>query len=333
MSKNKCLVCLTILVWPNATLLAQVVDVSVPIQGGTFRMGTDAASIAELKERYDIHFPSVFENETPARTVTLSDFRIDRYEVSNARFAAFVAENPGWRRENLDADKHNGNYLSHWARDRFEPGTGDHPVAFVTWSAAQTFCRWSGGRLPTEAEWEYVARAGDAREFPWGDQLPTPERANYFAGGHDRTTRVGSYPPNEFGVYDLAGNVWEFLYDAWQSQPSGDTQTDPIAGGRVSNEQIINVNGRRSIRGASFGGSVVNLRTRWRDSHVASNAVEFVGFRCAYPRWQSAVGHSQAQTGISTRTYGLTGLPPARSVIVRLPDNFAALAIQRKAVQ
>jgi len=157
------------------------------------------------------------------------------------------------------------------------------PVVFVTWSAAQSYCRWRGGRLPTEAEWEYVARSGDNREFPWGNELPTPGLANYSASNINETVEVGSYAPNEFGVYDLPGNVWEFLLDEWLPNYAAAEQANPISGGTVTDSEIANVIGRRAVRGASFGGSVVNLRTRWRDSHVVTNATEFVGFRCAYP--------------------------------------------------
>jgi len=88
---------------------------------------------------------------------------------------------------------------------------------------------------------------------------------------------------NDLGVYDLAGKVWEFLYDAWEPVYPGGPQSDPIIGGLLTPQQEVNVSGRRAVRGASFGGSVINIRTRWRDSHVATNAIEFVGFRCAYP--------------------------------------------------
>jgi len=157
-------------------------------------------------------------------------------------------------------------------------------VVFITWSAAQSYCRWRGGRLPSEAEWEYVARSADDREFPWGNQLPSPDLANYSASNNGEPVAVGSYAPNDFGVYDLAGNVWEFLLDEWAPNYSAADQINRIAGGPVADEEIANVVGRRAVRGASFGGSVVNLRTRWRDSHVISNATEFVGFRCAYPK-------------------------------------------------
>jgi len=272
-------------IWNNSALADEIVvsDVAL-IPGGTFVMGTAATDISQLKSRYDVGFPNVFENEVPAHEVTLNDFRIDKFEVTNSRFEIFLGDNPEWLPENVMEESHNGDYLASWRDGRYPDEQGDQPVVFVTWAAAQSFCHWSGGRLPTEAEWEYVARAGDNREFPWGESLPTLELANYGANDIDHTTAVGSYLPNDFGVYDLAGNVWEFLYDEWQPEYQNESQSDPVAGGWLSEDEILAVTGRRAVRGASYAGSVVNLRTRWRDSHVVSNAIEFVGFRCAYPQ-------------------------------------------------
>lgn len=256
---------------------------AVSIPGGTFQMGTDAADIPALKSHYRLGWSGIFENETPSRDVTVSAFRLDKYEVTNARFAEFLDAVPGWGQSQLPTTSHNGSYLADWIDDRYPDGRADHPVVYVTWAAAQSFCRWAGGRLPTEAEWEYVARSGGDAEFPWGDDPPSIEDANYSAGEIGESTPVGSYPPNELGVHDLAGNVWEFLLDEWHDNLSPVGAEDPVAGGPVADSDISSIEGRRSVRGASFGGSVVNLRTRWRDSHVVTNAVEFVGFRCAYP--------------------------------------------------
>jgi iron(II)-dependent oxidoreductase len=246
-------------------------------------MGTDARAVPELRSRYGVSFPGSFENETPAHVVEVSAFRIDRDEVTNARFAAFLEARPEWRRENVPADRQNGHYLELWTDGHVPSSRADHPVAFVTWHAAQAFCRWAGGRLPTEAEWELAARAGTDAEFPWGDGPPTAELANYAASGNKDTVPVGRYPPNPLGLHDLAGNVWELVLDEWQDHYPEGRQHDPIVGGPVSDDSLLAVTGRRVLRGGSFGGSPVNLRTRWRDSHPVTNAVAFVGFRCAYP--------------------------------------------------
>lgn len=245
-------------------------------------MGTNQADVAALKSRFQVDWPGVFDNESPAHEVTLSDFRIDKHEVTNAQFVKFLDAVPEWRKSRLDSQEHNGDYLVDWQEGQYPEGRGQHPVVFVTWAAAQSYCRWRDGRLPTEAEWEFVARSGDSREFPWGDTPPSPERANYYSSNIGEPVKVGTYPPNDFGVFDLAGNVWELLLDTWVPQYPNEAQIDPIGGGFIENEQIRDIRGRRVVRGASFGGSVVNLRTRWRDSHVVTNAIGFVGFRCAY---------------------------------------------------
>ena len=256
---------------------------AVPVPGATLRMGTDGGAVPTLRTSYGVGFRGSFENEVPAHPVKVSPLLMDRDEVTNARFAAFVEARPEWRPGNVPAERQNGRYLEHWPGGRCPPSRKDHPVVFVTWHAAQAFCRWAGGRLPTEAEWELAARAGTDAEFPWGDELPTPARANYAESGHDDTVPVGRYPPNPRGLHDLAGNVWEFVLDEWQERYPDAAPRDPVGGGTVPDDRILAVTGRRVVRGGSFAGAAVNLRTRWRDSHPVTNAVGFVGFRCAYP--------------------------------------------------
>jgi formylglycine-generating enzyme required for sulfatase activity len=266
-----------------ATLGAQHRHLAVRVQGGTFRMGTAAADIPFLRERLGIRFRGSFEDEAPAHLVTVRSFLLDRYEVTNDRFHAFVQANPEWSRHKLASQSHNGHYLDHWKGGEVPEGLGSHPVVFVTWHSAQAFCRSAGGRLPTEGEWEYAARARSDHQFPWGDELPSPVRANYAASGLKSTAVVGSYPPNAIGLFDVAGNVWEWVLDPWPSPYPTQPASDPMGAGAVSDEALSSVGGRRVIRGGSFDGAPTNLRTRWRDSHLVANAVAFVGFRCAYP--------------------------------------------------
>ena len=201
--------------------------------------------------------------------------------VPDGEFAKFVRKHSEWRPDRLSADNQNGKYLSNWNGNEPAKDKLHFPVAFVTWYAAVAFCKEQGKRLPTEAEWEFAARGGlKDKAFPWGDELPDKMRANYGASGFGAPVKVGSYPPNGYGLFDMAGNVWEFLADEWGTYPTdGAMQTDPIAGGLVPD--FMKVTTRRSLRGGSFGGGVVNLRVTYRDSHVPTNAVEHVGFRCA----------------------------------------------------
>lgn len=264
-------------------LAAQDASSQAAIPGGTFIMGTAEPDIPRLRDRYSVRFPGVFENEAPAHRVTVAPFRMGRYEVTNAEFAAFLTARPEWRKERVPADRQNGHYLEDWTGLRYPAGQDRHPVVFITWHAAEAYCGWAGGRLPTEAEWEYAARGGGDAEFPWGDALPTPDRANYRASGLDAARPVGSYPAGAFGLFDMAGNVWELLADEWREHYSDAPHDNGPAGVDLSDRERLDVRGRRALRGGSYGGSIVNLRTRWRDSHEVTNATAFVGFRCAYP--------------------------------------------------
>src|SRR5204863_2951946 len=100
----------------------------------------------------------------------------------------------------------------------------DHPVVQVSWDDASAYAKWAGKRLPTEAEWEFAARGGlDGKRYAWGDEPPTPKVANLWQGefphkntradGWERTAPVKSYPPNGYGLYDMAGNAWEWCGD------------------------------------------------------------------------------------------------------------------------
>ena len=254
----------------------------VLIHGGTFEMGTDASNIPRLQRLYGVGRADLFSAEVPRHTVTVSPFSIDVHAVTNAQFKKFVDKNPQWTEERIAARLHNGNYLKHWNGDEYPKGTADHPVVNVSWYAAVAFCHWDGKRLPTEAEWEYAARGGlNGKEFPWGDESATPTRANYSSSGIRNTSAVGSYAPNGYGLFDMAGNVWEFLADEWGPY-NPDAQIDPVAGGDLFlDDSFLIVRTRRVIRGGSWGGSPVNLRVAYRDSHPPEDARDFVGFRCA----------------------------------------------------
>jgi formylglycine-generating enzyme required for sulfatase activity len=207
--------------------------------------------------------------------VTIRSFYLDRTEVTNEQFKRFVEQHAEWQKDKIAAELHNGKYLQDWSGSDFPAGKEKYPVVFVSWYAATAFCQAQGKRLPTEAEWEYAARGGlKEKAFPWGDEMPDKTRANFGASGLKAPTAVASYPANGYGLFDMAGNVWEFLADEWQKYPGK-------ANGKAD---YLQVKTRRALRGGSFGGSPVNLRVAYRDSHSPENAVEHVGFRCAMNR-------------------------------------------------
>lgn len=246
----------------------------VRLPGGTFRMGSDEATLREQFPGAGQGLMSMLLAETPAHEQSIPPFWIDRHEVTNRQFQAFVHACPEWSKQRIGGD-----YLKTWRGDRFAAGTAEYPVAFVTWKAAVAFAGWAGKRLPTEAEWEFAARGGRADNlYPWGSEPPSPERANYRASGNGHVVKAGSYPPNPYGLFDLAGNVWEFCLDPWQprNEPGPQLQTR-----QDIRRMELTVADRRVIRGGSYDGVAFNLRVTSRDSHPANRPVAFVGFRCA----------------------------------------------------
>jgi formylglycine-generating enzyme required for sulfatase activity len=252
--------------------------------GGMFRMGTPDDHLDDLQRIYQIRHRDMFEPEVPQHDVALAPFTIDMYPVTNAQFHTFLLDQPAWQPGRIGAQLHNGEYLKHWHGTSYPPELADHPVVYVCWYAALAYAQWINKRLPTEAEWEYAARGGQpGAEFPWGTAAPDPGRANYGASGLQHTSPVGSYPPNPYGIYDLAGNVWEYCLDAWDANYyAGNSRQNPIAGeGWGMLADPARITSRRVIRGGSWGGSPLNLRVAYRDSHPPTGAGPHVGFRCA----------------------------------------------------
>jgi formylglycine-generating enzyme required for sulfatase activity len=182
-------------------------------------------------------------------------------------------------------------------------GLGDHPVVQISYGDAVAFCRWSGLGLPTEAEWEYAARGGpDGARFTWGDHDPQESEplANTWQGGFPyentevdgwtRTAPVGSFPPNGYGLFDMAGNVWEWTddwYTAGWSQPGAACCAPAGRGGTVEgsfdpHQPEIHIP-RKVVKGGSHLCSVqycYRYRPAARQPQMVDTAMSHLGFRC-----------------------------------------------------
>jgi formylglycine-generating enzyme required for sulfatase activity len=208
--------------------------------------------------------PTGDPDERPPHQVYLDSFLIDIYEVTVGQYAAFLQET--------------GNHPpSDWkAMNQFSHQK--HPVSNVDWADAAAYCKWAGKRLPTEAEWEKAARGTDGRLYPWGNEPPTPRHANYEQAGsnsHGALAPVGSFEAGKspYGLYDMAGNAWEWVSD-WYDH--GYYQTSP-----PKNPEGPPTGGFKVIRGGSWNNSSRVLRSsdRYWDPPTFRSQY-FPGFRC-----------------------------------------------------
>lgn len=244
----------------------------VRIPAGEFWMGR---SYNWLLDELGMHL-RVRLDDQPVHAVVLDAYWIDKYEVTNQDYARF-AEATGHRKP------------FHWIGGKFPAGQEKFPVYNVTWDDAVAYCKFVGKRLPTEAEWERAARGGiDKAMFPWGARLgqarrrgegesdsessPQSKHARY--GYPDGPTAVGSYPPNGFGLYDVTGNVWEWVSD-WYEQNYYSVSPD-------KNPQGPETGMYRVIRGGGWSDDDERiLALHYRNFTNQSLPSNTVGFRCA----------------------------------------------------
>ena len=226
-------------------------------------------------------------DEQPVHTVHLDAFYMDKYEVTNAQFKAFVDANPQWQQhEILNKAGYSGEYLGRWRDGNYPRGTHDIPVRYVNWYAAMAYAEWAGKRLPTEAEWEYAARGGLAgKKYPWGDTI-TPADANYIASGIAGAESFSNYAPNGYRLFHMAGNLEEWCLDAWDPNfyAASDNSRNPIAGGKtvqwLRDNFITTVPADRMVRGGSFSDAAGAVSVARRQIIHSGLSFRTVGFRC-----------------------------------------------------
>ncbi len=222
------------------------------------------------------------EFEGPVHEVDLDEFWMDETPVTNSQFAKFV-QATSYRTE---AEK----FGEAWGYDQGEyklisalcwqsynlAHRGDHPVVLVTWNDAKAYAKWAGKRLPTEAEWEKAAQSGKIEQlYPWGNQTPNGTQSNFAKTASDiaPTTSVKQFSANEYGLYDMVGNVWQWCEDTFEPTFYADSpRHNPLA----LKDDLLKVR-----RGGSW--NVIQpfrLRSANRGAMSATSAVPNVGFRC-----------------------------------------------------
>jgi len=252
-------------------------DGMVLIKAGYFVMGGSGRDVPD--------------NEKPAHRVFLHDFYMDIYEVTNGEYVEFLnsvkpsdEERKGWVviRDDLETEERK----KWWPTEivykegsyRAVRGFENHPVLSVSWFGADAYCRWKGKRLPTEAEWEKAARGGvEGKAYPWGNAYPT-QGVVFGRVWEDRalpapTMPVGSYLPNGYGLYDMAGNVSEWVYD-WYDPDYYKVSPDdnPRGPGKGVN---------KVIRGGGWMDTALNIRVSSRFYMTPKSLPMNTGFRCA----------------------------------------------------
>ncbi len=217
----------------------------------------------------------------PVHRVELNAFYMDVREVTVGQFREFVNQSGykysgNWAKFREFVNQSGYKYGGNW-NDVAKYSTGDeYPMVLVNWNDATAYAEWAGKRLPTEAEWEYAARGGlVGKRYPWGDEI-THDDANYAGtGGKDKWSQcspVGSFEANSYGLYDVAGNVWEWCadwygFDYYSKSPAKNPPGPDIGSSRV-------------LRGGSWSNYTYYLRVAYRGYYFPHNRIDGLGFRC-----------------------------------------------------
>jgi len=256
---------------------------TVPVSSGFFTMGATSEQVADANS-----------DESPTHVVTLSkNFRMGSYEITNAQFVKFlrsrcIASNgycmtSGGSSRGLISTTYTRTiiYSGDIANWVVQPGYEDIPVVHVSWYGASEFCQWAGGRLPTEAEWEYAARDGKSTpQFIYSGSNTASEVAWYQSPINvDNAYPVGLKNANNLGIFDMSGNVWEWVSD-WYDSYSSKAQTDPTG---LTDDQAekADITGKVKRGGGWANNDASVLRVSARGSNAPGIFSGSIGFRFA----------------------------------------------------
>jgi len=225
-------------------------SVLIWVPGGTFQMGTNEELIGNAFEG---------KGSQPIHTVTLSGFWMGKYEVTIGQFNRYAAE------VGLTNHPLKDFYISEGYKDNYPVGGN--------WVLAMDYANWAGLTLPTEAQWEYAATGGDGRRYPWGNEWdPTRCRSDASAENR-RPAEVGSFPAgvSPFGMYDMAGNAWEWCRD-WRARYPSEPQTDPV---------VTQISPSKMMRGGGHGSLPHQCHCAYRAINEIYSGSASIGFRLA----------------------------------------------------
>lgn len=240
------------------------------VRGGSFQMGCNNEEAGCYGDEYPVH------------EVMLNSFRISQYEITTSQYCAFLNEinvgPDGSSRDVLYIDVEDPDCPVQYSGSRFVPGSGmgNYPVTEVTWYGARAFCQWLGGRLPTEAEWEYAAKGGNkSKTYLYSGSNQLDKVGWYKKNSGKQIHPVGQLSPNELDLYDMSGNVWEWCHD-WYG-------FDYYANSSKKNPFGPEEGTSRVMRGGAWNMDEWNCRISRRSSKDPGITYNYFGFRLLIP--------------------------------------------------
>ncbi|HRL76526.1 MAG TPA: SUMF1/EgtB/PvdO family nonheme iron enzyme [Candidatus Accumulibacter phosphatis] len=239
-----------------------------PVPGSCVTLGSTPDERRELAARLRARYLTLYDQDLPRRTIWLNGFLIYRHEVTSEQFTRFTASCRSER---------DGVCPGTWPPPGKPRGTPREPARFLTWAYADSYCRWAGGRLPSEEEWEKAARGSDGRVWPWGNDADPTRFQGEEQSGEKRIAEVGLFPAGDspYGVADMAGNLWEMTGSIWQGT-------------------------QHVMKGGSYLNPLIEVRSSWRwASSAETRGADYLGFRCVIdlpyrPVGQAAAGNAAA---------------------------------------